>query len=84
MAKRKFEGEPTNFGEWLLKSLQDNDITRKKLAYEIAVAENSVGCWVLNQRNIGVKNLVWVCVYLSQVSGRPYEELIVEASLFFK
>jgi len=84
MPKRKIVGEPANFGEWLILTLQENKLSQKQLAYDIAVAQNTIGSWIRNDRTIGIQNLVWVCLVLSDQSGRSYDELIVEASLFFK
>ena len=84
MARRTVVGKPTNFGEWLLQSLQQNKLSQKQLAFEIAVAENTVGAWIRNQRKVGITNLVWICIFLEKRSNKTYDELIVESSLFFK
>ena len=84
MSKRKVVGKPANFGEWLVAILQENKLTQKELAYDIAVAENTVVSWIRHDRKIGVTNLVWVCLVLSDKSDRSNAELIVEASLFYK
>tara|TARA_R110000824_G_scaffold40221_10_gene120817 strand:- start:5130 stop:5384 length:255 start_codon:yes stop_codon:yes gene_type:complete len=84
MPKRKIVGKPANFGEWLVTTLRESNLTQKELAYDIAVAENTISSWIRHDRNIGVKNLVWVCLVLSDKSDRSYAELIVEASLFYK
>jgi transcriptional regulator with XRE-family HTH domain len=84
MPKRTIVGKPANFGEWLFVALQENKLSQKQLAFDITVAENTIGSWIRNDRKIGITNLVWICIVISKVSGRSYDDLIVEASLFFK
>ena len=72
------------FGEWLSFYLQFHGITQKEMAFELCVAQQTVGSWIRNERCIGIRNLVYVCLTLEKHSEETYEELMIESTLLFK
>lgn len=75
--------KPRTFGHWLLLNLRIHNMTQKQLAKKINVAENTIGSWTRNDREIRTTNLVWICKTFAESGSRTYGELLEESSLFF-
>jgi len=82
--KKKFEGVPSTFGEWLLFWLTKLGKTRKDLAKEVCICQGAIGSWVRDYREPGIRNFLWACRVIAL--WRDEDEMVVvrEASEFFK